>query len=131
MKTCNICGEEKEESAFRLIICQRTEKKYFARRCKKCDYAKRRKYCLVYGLYYRLKHKHGITPEQRELILKSQNGKCKICDRILDGNIHIDHNPTGEIRGLLCTKCNTGLGYFDDDPTLLERAADYMKQLTH
>lgn len=127
MKICNICGKEKIENAFRLIICQRTGKKYLARRCKKCDYAKRRKHCLVYGLHYRLKHKHGITCEQRELILKSQNGRCKICDKILDGNICIDHNSTGEIRGLLCRNCNTLLSRIESDPGWVKRIIDYIK----
>ena len=40
---------------------------------------------------------------------------------------HLDHNAvTGEIRSLLCHKCNVGLGHFNDDPELLRRAVEYL-----
>ncbi len=36
----------------------------------------------------------------------------------------VDHNhETGEIRGLLCRRCNTAIGYLNDDPGLLEAGA--------
>ncbi len=53
-------------------------------------------------------------------------GPCKICGRI--DLMHIDHDHiSGTIRGLLCVKCNTGLGQFNEDPDLMTRATEYLK----
>lgn len=41
----------------------------------------------------------------------------------------VDHDHTsGKVRGLLCGRCNAGVGYFRDDPALMEQAAIYIKQ---
>jgi hypothetical protein len=64
-----------------------------------------------------------------------QSGACWICgiklakykndDGIQTACVDHDH-ATGEIRGLLCRKCNVGLGHFDDSPDLLDRAIEYL-----
>ena len=51
--------------------------------------------------------------------------ECVICGD--EGKMNIDHShETGSVRGVLCNKCNFGLGHFRDDPTLLEFAAQYL-----
>ena len=58
-----------------------------------------------------------------------QGGRCLICGCVPEKTLHIDHNHgTGAVRGLLCGKCNVGLGLFGDNPTRLERAAAYLSQ---
>lgn len=72
----------------------------------------------------------GITSEQFDEMLAGQGGRCAICrtdEPGGKGNFHVDHcHDTGVIRGLLCTRCNQGLGYFGDDPNMLGRAIDYL-----
>lgn len=56
----------------------------------------------------------GLTPPDYARILLSQNGACAICRRVPTNHaLHVDHDHrTKEIRGLLCHRCNRGLGYF-------------------
>lgn len=80
------------------------------------------------------KRKFGVNKEKYYLMLSSQKGSCAICkisfpEETAHRNIHIDHNhKTGEVRGLLCMKCNNGLGAFKDNITLLKMAAVYLEE---
>jgi hypothetical protein len=63
-------------------------------------------------------------------MLLGQDGVCKICSKPPLDNPYlcVDHSHiTGRVRGLLCTRCNTGLGQFEDDPELLMAAYKYLK----
>lgn len=81
--------------------------------------------------YERLKN-FGLTPEQYEQMKIDQDHKCKICgtdDPKGRGDWHVDHcHTTGKVRGLLCFPCNTALGHFKDDPTILANAIQYLKE---
>ncbi len=78
-----------------------------------------------------LKRRYGITQQDYELMSSAQDHACAICtaeawmERY--GVLHIDHDhTTGEVRGLLCDRCNVGLGRFRDDPQLLKNALRYL-----
>lgn len=65
-----------------------------------------------------LKRKYGITLEYYDALLAEQDGVCSICGRAPTPGIslHVDHDHAiGEIRGLLCFRCNNALGDFGDD----------------
>jgi hypothetical protein len=75
---------------------------------------------------------YGITEEQYQVLLESQNFGCKICGATttnkLRKNLSVDHDHrTGRIRGLLCGKCNPMLGLADDNPVILLKAIQYLK----
>lgn len=78
---------------------------------------------------------YGIGPGDYQRMLDEQGGVCAICKRppTVDGpqrakRLHVDHcHATGLVRGLLCSRCNFGIGLFDDDPAQIERAALYLK----
>ncbi len=84
-----------------------------------------------------LKKNFGITPEQYDVMLQLQHGRCAICraennHRAGSGrvqNFAVDHcHDTGRIRGLLCGSCNIGLGRFKDNPNFLMEAAAYLER---
>jgi hypothetical protein len=86
--------------------------------------------------YINLNSKYGVEENIYEEILREQDGKCAICGNRETAKHHngevkslaVDHNhDTGEIRGLLCQKCNVGLGHFKDNPTLLQNAIAYLQ----
>ncbi len=80
----------------------------------------------------------GITYDEYEKMFEFQKGKCAICnepERCLsrDGftikRLCLDHNhKTGNIRGLLCHDCNTGIGKFKDDPDMMMAAMLYLEE---
>ena len=91
---------------------------------------------------YNLTRTFGITANEYDDILKSQDGKCWICkESPKEGQrrLAVDHlhsrgenqrNPRekrARCRGLLCWRCNRALGGFMDDITKLRRAADYLE----
>lgn len=79
---------------------------------------------------YRMRFNHGITLAEYNSMFQEQNGLCKICQKH-DDKLHIDHcHKSNVIRGLLCGKCNRGLGMYDDSPELLEAAAAYLRKLS-
>lgn len=64
----------------------------------------------------KLKWKFGITQERYDEILIEQHGKCALCDQtcVTGAALAVDHDhKTGAIRGLLCLKCNVGLGIYE------------------
>jgi len=98
--------------------------------CRPC-YDSQKVYDPIKGLAANLKKAHKITPEQRAEMLEKQNGHCAICPRTTCSagwHLAIDHcHKTGKIRGLLCDRCNFGIGLFGDDPKLMARAIKYLK----
>ena len=76
-----------------------------------------------------LRNKFGLTPEEYGRLFEAQGGVCALCDGPPTPGIslHVDHDHgTGEIRGLLCVRCNNALGLFREDPDVLRRAARYV-----
>jgi hypothetical protein len=72
----------------------------------------------------------GIGVPQYEAASAALDGKCAICEQACPtGNrLAVDHDHgTGAYRGLLCMRCNIGLGKFRDRPDLLRKAADYLE----
>lgn len=78
-----------------------------------------------------LKRNFGITPEDYNRLLKKQSDVCRICNESdHDRRLAVDHDHlTGRIRGLLCKKCNRGIGLFKDDIGLLRAAVSYLDEV--
>lgn len=74
---------------------------------------------------------YGLDEAAFNEMLWSQGGVCKICMQPNgDKRLVVDHDhATGAVRGLLCSLCNSGLGFFKDSLFNLEGAIRYL--LTH
>jgi hypothetical protein len=90
-------------------------------------------------LYIRRKsfrQRYKISLEEIIDLLKSQNNLCKICKNIVlyikeKGNrwAVVDHDHlTGKIRGIICNKCNSALGFFEDKIENLKSAIQYLEK---
>lgn len=74
----------------------------------------------------KLKNDYGMTLEDYESLVESQNGCCAICHTETI-KLVVDHcHKTKVVRGLLCSPCNTGIGHLKDDVARLQSAIDYL-----
>lgn len=77
---------------------------------------------------------YGISEGRVREMLAAQDGRCAICRTEIgldDAAVRacVDHcHRTWWIRGMLCSRCNSGLGFFRDDPELLRGAAAYLER---
>ena len=81
---------------------------------------------------YKYIHKYKISLDDYDAMMKVQGGVCKICGTDNPngpGRFHVDRNhTTGKVRGLLCNKCNLGLGAFNDDINILAKSIQYLSR---
>ena len=82
-----------------------------------------------------LRANYGITLEDYDRFMKSQDGACAICLRLPDPNskkdrrLSVDHcHTTGKVRGLLCNRCNRAIGLFGETEDILLAAAAYLRR---
>jgi hypothetical protein len=71
--------------------------------------------------------RYGLTPEDYKKMYEDQNGKCALPSCSGDAEF-VDHDhETSKVRRLLCRLCNSGLGFFRDNPNRLLEAVEYLK----
>jgi hypothetical protein len=84
-----------------------------------------------------LKIKFNMTLDDYFNLLNNQNGKCAICgseksQTVLSHRLYLDHDhTTNKVRGLLCQKCNTLLGYARESIEILLSAVEYLRKNKH
>lgn len=135
MIRCQTCKVERDES---LYVHKQSGKT--TSNCEKCRNNVMRSKLKRDGAFYdnnrrnsNFKAMYGITLEEYDRMFAEQDGKCSIC-----GNTHstiegkklaVDHDhKTNKVRALLCSGCNQGLGYFKDDPELMQKALAYLNK---
>ncbi|MFB7572165.1 endonuclease VII domain-containing protein [Streptomyces sp. NPDC056165] len=85
--------------------------------------------------------KYNITAADYDAILESQGGKCanQFCGtRDVGDSFSVDHDHSccpenarscgACIRGLLCSRCNLGIGLFDDSIESLKGIISYLEK---
>jgi hypothetical protein len=84
----------------------------------------------------KLRLEYGLTIEAYDEMLRRQGGGCAVCGATEGGwarskakrSMCVDHDhESGHVRGLLCQRCNRGIGLLQDDPVILEAAARYLR----
>jgi len=130
------CGTCKKEKPLEEFYKSKNEKYGRHGRCIACvkvrylsDAAKESK--KIYNRARNRKYSTGFTQEDFEKKLEEQNNRCAICgtDKPTSINWHADHcHKTKTKRGVLCQKCNMGIGLFNDNTELMEKAIMYLNQ---
>jgi hypothetical protein len=68
---------------------------------------------------------YGLTLEEYQEMLEAARGVCPIC--LKTRKLYIDHDhQTGRVRGLLCNRCNLGVGLLEDSAENLARGTAYL-----
>jgi len=139
MKICSSCAEAKPLDQFSK---NRSKADGYSGQCKTCTatYRQTRKpLTKVSNRRYNLA-RYGLTPEAYAQMVEEQGYRCAICgqpqDSKISNNLYIDHDHSccpgigscgNCIRGLLCSGCNSALGYVKDDPKILQSMISYLK----
>jgi len=77
-----------------------------------------------------LKRNYGLTENDVEAIRVAQGGLCAICGEAKA--LVIDHShENGDVRGLLCTRCNTGIGWIEQRPDFINLVCAYLGEPCH
>lgn len=122
LKKCKYCSKEKVKSEFPQI--RKNNKTYPRPFCNDCRHQG--------NFEWDLWKNYRIRLSGYKALYESQNGNCACCGSAEENfkrNLHVDHDhETGKVRGLLCTQCNPGIGYFQDSIERLELAITYLKK---
>lgn len=135
-KLCPECGSEKPIDDFGLDRYKPDGRRGY---CKPCEVVRGRAYAVRNpervrrnARASRLRTKYGLTPEDFDALLAAQGHRCAICsadEAAVSGRWVVDHcHKTGRVRGILCNRCNRGIGRLGDDPFRIRVAAAYLAQ---
>ncbi|WEU68282.1 endonuclease [Escherichia phage vB_Ec_Tarrare] len=128
MKLCKKCNTVKPMDEFHNKKGRKDGK---ASTCKACVNNRVRPYDSEKNKNMHLKKLYGITLDEYNAMLEAQGHCCAICKGTegmkLGRNMAVDHcHTTGKVRGILCSHCNRGLGFFKDNIESLKAAIKYL-----
>lgn len=127
-KWCSSCSRYLSFESFHYDAHSKVKLSQYCADCKKKRYSNKSKDERRDNWY---RYEYGVSLDDFNQLLEEQGYKCAICKKSSKENLHVDHNhTTGEVRGLLCSKCNRGLGHFDESLDYLEAASNYLKRFT-
>jgi hypothetical protein len=111
------------------------ERASYARESRKRYYIKNREIIKQKAKHGKRRWLYGLTEAAFAQMLLDQNGCCAICSRTFDtsgpklAKPCVDHcHATGRIRALLCTRCNSTVGFADDNVETLRSAIAYLER---
>jgi endogenous inhibitor of DNA gyrase (YacG/DUF329 family) len=127
---CDICGQEYEHWQHMSKFCSKQcyhKAMYFRSKDR------------VLSKDYQLRKTYGISLQEFEQMVEDQNNLCAICKepevmKQKDGRLFplcVDHNhETGQIRDLLCRRCNMALGLLREDTSLVDAMKQYIAKFS-
>ena len=133
---CASCKIKKPNFKYYKIPYKKGMKRLYRSRCNACLKKDSKEiYTVEKARNRHFKRNYKIDIEKYNELFNSQEGKCLVCLKQFKNNITysgnrlvVDHShETTKIRGLLCSQCNSGLGYFKENITSLYNAIEYLK----
>lgn len=121
-RICPKCQEQKDCKLFNKRLCKKCDSDYGKGHYKKNILKRKDEW---------LRKHYNITIDQYYELLETQNYLCKICNSECSSGqeLSVDHDHvTKEIRGLLCKRCNLGIGFFKHNRDLLISAIKYLSK---
>ena len=130
-KICKDCGIDKKLTDFSKDFVKKDKLKTY---CKKCAAIRfkmwREKNIEEILLKDRIKHyirKYGISKEKALELVDNRIGKCEICFN--EKPLVVDHqHDTGNIRGMICSSCNSMIGYSKENIQNLYSCIEYLRK---
>ncbi len=137
-KHCPSCKSAKPIASFYIRKGRPDSWCIACRRKSTTEYRATHQYDPTYFKNRHLYNKYRMRPKDLEDRLAAQDGRCAICSVTLTNKIGrkghrtntlcIDHcHDTERVRGLLCFKCNVGLGCFKDSVAVMFQAIRYIQ----
>lgn len=129
LRRCRLCGEAKSLTEFHAVVAGHTRRQSV---CKPCASTRHKQYVVDMQSQLRgarVRKLYGLAAEDVDQLIVAQQNRCLICGRGFTRSrpADVDHcHSTGSVRGVICNPCNTGLGNFRDDPSLLRAARVYL-----
>lgn len=145
-KKCSYCNRDRQVSLFRVRRIRKTDNKtVYKSQCKECEQIlNTKRYFKKYSkneahrrraYKYTLKNRYGLTQEDYATLYNNQEGKCLVCFKVFPSLLEqrkglvVDHcHSSNRVRGLLCTRCNVGMGQLGDNIEFLSNAIKYLKE---
>lgn len=71
--------------------------------------------------------KYGMDKNKALALVQDRTGLCEICNSEVE--LVVDHNhTTGQVRGMICSHCNSALGYSRESPLILQEIISYLEK---
>lgn len=124
-KKCSDCGESKTVLGF--YPCNNGGRLGTKSECKHCHSIRAK--TVEHKVFTKVK-RYNLTLLEFLILGEYSNWECNIClDPITLTGCHVDHNhKTNKVRGLLCKRCNMGIGYMKDNLFILSKAIQYLME---
>ena len=137
-RRCRVCKKEKNLlDEYYLSRKDPTKKSSYSYECKECTVARTVEYnrensTSVKSQY--LRRNYGLSFDEFEKMLSKQNNRCAICGtdkpskkKGRSKRFHVDHDSSGNVRGLLCKSCNIALAEVEDNIHTLKSMIEYLE----